>query len=171
MNFENDHFYGWTKSIFNIRFSALSNNICNIYRNERHYSILLLLHICTTTMCLCVWDSCIFRTERYDGKALGSNVSPLWRLQVQVRVQCFFFFLIYIGSTIFSHPNITRRSSDKLAVHCTVIKYRTYLSTYLYSLEFFFPYWLVYLCPGFFFQNCMPFQLCILIYVSLYYSL
>lgn len=131
MNFENDQFYGWTKSIFYIRLSALSNNICNIYRNERHYSILLLLHICTTTMCLCVLDSCIFRTERYDGKALGSNVSPLWRLQVQVRVRCFFFFLIYIGSTIFSYPNITRRSSDKLAVHCTVIKYRRYLPTYI----------------------------------------
>ena len=43
----------------------------------------------------------------------------------------FFFFLIYIGSTIFSYPNITRRSSDKLAVHCTVIKYRTYLPTYI----------------------------------------
>ena len=99
MNFENDQFYvEWVDSKkYSKSDSALSNNICNIYRNERHYSILLLLHICTTTMCLCVLDSCIFRTERYDGKALGSNVSPLRRLQVQVRVRCFFpdsiFFL------------------------------------------------------------------------------
>ena len=91
-------------------------------------------YCCTYVLRRCV---CVFWTVvSFELKGtMGKLKDQMFLLFDVYKCKCVFgvfsFFLIYIGSTIFSYPNITRRSSDKLAVHCTVIKYRTYLPTYI----------------------------------------